>query len=464
MKKEIETTIFKDKKILVIDDEPFSREFFQKILQKINAEVITYATGMEGWKAFKTSSYDLVILDIRLPDLDGIELLKKMKELDHITPVIMITAYGTIENAIKAMKLGAFDFLMKPFEETEKVMITIQNAIYQGKLEKENILLKHKLKNEAIFPKIIGRSQAMQRVLELIKKASEVDSNVLIEGESGTGKELTARAIHMNSSRRKNNFLAVDCASLPENLLETTLFGYEKGAFTGAVKTTRGYFEEADGGTLFLDEIGEASPSLQVRLLRSLQEKEVIRVGGTKTYTVNVRVIVATNKDLEEEVASGKFRKDLFFRINVIKINLPPLRERIEDIPLLANYFIEKYCSSMNKKKKFFQPKALHALMNHNWPGNVRELQNLIERIAALHVGDTITENDIFEHITILQEKSYKFPDLPYEKAKELFEKKYIQDLLNKFQKDIIKASSYAGIHPATLYRKIKKYKIQVNP
>ena len=240
-------------------------------------------------------------------------------------------------------------------------------------------------------------------IFELIKKVSEVESNVLVQGESGTGKELIARAIHMNSSRKKSLFLAIDCGALPENLLETTLFGYEKGAFTGAIKTTKGYFEEADGGTLFLDEIGEASPSLQVRLLRSLQEKEVIRVGGTKSYSVDVRIIMATNKDLQAEVAKRHFRKDLFYRINVIKIDLPPLRGRREDIPLLTNHFVEKYCSSMNKDRKMIHPKALQVMMNHDWPGNIRELQNVIERIVALHTGDTITEKNIVEHLTIFK-------------------------------------------------------------
>ena len=449
-------------KILVIDDELFSREYFQKILTKIDCRVVTETTGADGLKALKTSSYDLVILDIRLPDADGIEILKQIKETHPLTPVIMITAYGTVENAVQAMKLGAFDFLMKPFDETGKVLITIKNAIYQGRLETENLSLRNRLKSEALFSNIIGRSGSMQRVFELIKKASEVDSNVLIQGESGTGKELMARAIHMNSARKKSVFLAIDCGALPENLLETTLFGYEKGAFTGAFKTTNGYFEETDGGTLFLDEIGEASPSLQVRLLRCLQEKEVIRVGGTRSYPVDVRVIMATNKDLQEEVVKKRFRKDLFYRINVIKIGLPPLRERREDIPLLGNYFMEKYCSSMNKDKKVIHPKALQVLMNHEWPGNVRELQNVIERIVALHTGETITDKDILEHITIFRgEEDYDFLGYPYEKAKESFEKKYVENLLRKFPKDLNKASLHAKVHPATLYRKIKHLEIE---
>lgn len=451
-----------EEKILVIDDELFSREYFQRILEKTDFSVKTASNGLDGLRLFRESLFDLVILDIKLPDADGIDIMKQIREINPLTPVIIITAYGTVENAVRAMKLAAFDFLMKPFDETEKVLITVKNAVYQGKLEKENLLLRSKLKSELLFSNIIGRSVSMQNVFELVKKASEVESNVLIQGESGTGKELTARAIHMNSMRRKSVFLALDCGGLPENLLETTLFGYEKGAFTGAFKTTKGYFEEADNGTLFLDEIGEASPSLQVRLLRSLQEKEVIRVGGTKSYPVDVRVIMATNKNLQEEVVKKRFRKDLFYRINVIKINLPPLRARREDIPLLANYFIEKYCSSMNKGKKVIHPKALQILMNHEWPGNVRELQNVIERIVALHTGETIKDQDVTEHITIFQgEEEYDFLDYSYDKAKELFEKKYLQNLLRKFPKDLNRASLHAKVHLATLYRKIKQFEMQ---
>jgi DNA-binding NtrC family response regulator len=451
----------KEEKVLIIDDELFSREYFQKIFEKTNFSVKTASNGSDGLGFFRGFPYDLVILDIRLPDADGIDILKQIKEINPLTPVVIITAYGTVENAVRAMKLGAFDFLMKPFEETEKVLITVKNAIYQGRLERENLLLKSRLKSQSLFSNIIGRSAIMQRIFELIKKASEVESNVLIQGESGTGKELTAHAIHMNSIRKKSVFLALDCGGLPENLLETTLFGYEKGSFTGAFKTTKGYFEEADSGTLFLDEIGEASPSLQIRLLRCLQEKEVIRVGGTKPYPVDVRVIMATNKNLQEEVVKKRFRKDLFYRINVIKIDLPPLRDRREDIPLLANYFIEKYCSSMSKDKKVIHPKALQVLMNHEWPGNVRELQNVIERIVALHTGETITDKDILEHITIFRgEEDYDFLDYPYDKAKELFEKRYVENLLKKFPKDLNKASLHAKVHPATLYRKIKHHEI----
>ncbi len=448
-----------EEKILVVDDEAFSREYFKKILEKLAFEVKTASTALEGLKAFDEASYALVILDIRLPDGNGIEVLKAIKKRNPITPVIVITAYGTVENAVRAMKLGAFDFLLKPFEGAEKILITIKNAVYQGKLEEENLSLKSRVKSEALFPSIIGRSANMQRIFDLIKKASEVDSTVLIQGESGTGKEVIARAIHMNSSRKKSTFLALDCGALPENLLETTLYGYEKGAFTGAAKSTRGYFEEADGGTLFLDEIGEATPSLQVRLLRTLQEKEVVRVGGTKNLSIDVRMLMATNKDLQEEVIRRRFRKDLFYRIHVIKIEIPPLRQRREDIPLLAEYFLEKYCSLMHKRKKTLHPQALQILLNHEWPGNVRELQNVMERVVALHSGDSI--KNIAEHITIFKnEEDYDLSDYSFEEAKEKFEKRYLENLLKKFSQSLPKASLHAKVHPTTLYRKINQYKI----
>jgi DNA-binding NtrC family response regulator len=448
-----------DYKVLVVDDEPFAREFFKKLLEKTVSQVNAVETGAEGIQALQQSPYDLAILDIRLPDTNGIEVLKQFKEMSPLTPVLMITAYGTVEDAVRAMKLGAFDFLMKPFEETGKVLITIKNAIYQGQLEKENLSLRQQIKTEGLFPQIIGRSAGMKKVFELVKKASDVDSNVLIQGESGTGKELVARAIHTNSRRKKSALLTVNCGALPENLLESTLFGYERGAFTGAIKTTKGYFEEADGGTLFLDEIGEASSSLQVRLLRTVQEREVVRVGGTKSYPVDVRMIMATNKDLKEEVVKRRFRKDLFYRINVIKIELPLLKDRREDIPLLIDYFIENYCQRMNKRKKALDSKALPALINHDWQGNVRELQNVIERIVALHAGAVITEKDIQEHLTILRpDEECDFMDFSYEEAKEIFERKYLENLLNKFSRNLEDASRFAKVHPATLYRKLKQH------
>ncbi|MBP1718765.1 MAG: two component, sigma54 specific, transcriptional regulator, Fis family [Deltaproteobacteria bacterium] len=448
-----------DEKILVIDDEPFAREFFQKLLEKTASQVHAVGSGAEGIQALLQSAFALVILDIRLPDANGIEILKQAREISPLTPVIMITAYGTVEDAVRAMKLGAFDFLMKPFEETGKVLITIKNAIYQGHLEKENLSLRQQVKTEGLFPQIIGRSAGMKKVFELIKKASEVESNVLIQGESGTGKELVARAIHSSSGRKKSIFLTVNCGALPENLLESTLFGYEKGAFTGAIKTTKGYFEEADGGTLFLDEIGEASSSLQIRLLRALQEREVVRVGGTKSYPVDVRMIMATNKDLKEEVVKRRFRKDLFYRINVIKIDLPLLKDRRDDIPLLIDHFVDNYCARMNKRKKTLDPKALPVLMSHDWPGNVRELQNVIERIVALHGADIITETDIQEHLTILRpDEECDFMDFSYEEAKEIFERKYLENLLRKFSRNLDDASHFAKVHPATLYRKLKQH------
>ena len=445
-------------RVLVIDDEPFSREYFQRLLQTVKLRVDTAATAEEGLRALEHASYDLVILDIRLPDANGIHVLKKIKEGISFTPVIMITAYGTVDVAVQAMKLGAFDFLSKPFEEQEKLLLTIRNAIHQGKLERENISLRKQVSREALFPDIIGKSAVMKKVLELVRKAAEVDSTVLIQGESGTGKELVARAIHARSLRGKAPFLALDCGALPESLLETTLFGYEKGSFTGAVKTTKGYFEEAHQGTLFLDEIGDASYPLQARLLRALQEKTIVRVGGTQAHYVDVRLVTATNKDLREEVLAHRFRKDLFYRINVITIEIPPLRHRKEDIPLLASSFITRFCTEAKQNSKRLDPAAVQALVNHDWPGNVRELQNLMERIVALLEGDLIRETDILDNMTFLR------PDLdqdlferPLHEARLIFERQYIQSLLKKFGGDIRKAAQHASVHPATLYRRLKE-------
>ena len=448
--------------VLVIDDEHFSREYFKKLLEKTRIIIETASTGSEGMDFFKRSTFDLVILDIRLPDANGIDILKKIKEINQYTYVIIITADGTVDDAVRAMKLGAFDFLMKPFEHADKVLNTIKNAIYQGVLEKDNRFLRNRLKSESLQLNMVGKSPVMQKVYDLVKRASQVESIVLIQGESGTGKELTARAIHMNSIRRKSVFLSLDCSGLPETLIETTLFGYQKGAYTGADKTTKGYFEEANGGTLFLDEIGEASPLLQVKLLRCIQERKVIRVGSTTPLTVDVRIIMATNKNLYDEVINNRFRKDLFYRINVIKIDLPPLRDKKDDILPLTNHFIETYCTSMGKRKKFLLPKALQLLINHNWPGNVRELQNVIEKMVALNPGDKINDKDMIEYITSAHiDEQYRFMDCPYENAKRVFEKLYMENLIKKFPKNLKKASEYANIHLVTLYRKMKQHDIR---
>jgi DNA-binding NtrC family response regulator len=446
-------------KVLVIDDEPFSREYFRRLLQPAKLKVDTAATAEEGLNILEHGSYDLVILDLRLPDADGICVLKRIRECAVHTPVIIITAYGTVGIAVEAMKLGAFDFLSKPFEDQEKLLLTIRNAIHQGKLQRENISLRKQVRREALFPEIIGQTPAMKRVLELARRAAEVESTVLIQGESGTGKELVARAIHAASPRNRGPFLALDCAALPESLLESTLFGYEKGSFTGAVKTTKGYFEEAHQGTLFLDEIGDASLPLQARLLRAIQEKSVVRVGGTQAHYVDVRLITATNKDLRQEVVARRFRKDLFYRINVISIEIPPLRERKEDIPLLATNFIYRFCRDTKQKPKRLDASAIQALLNHDWPGNVRELQNLMERVVALVPGELVTGKDIVENMTFLRtDMEGALFERPLQEARYMFEKEYFRFVLKKFGGNVRKAAVHASIHPATFYRRLKEY------
>ena len=342
--------------VLVVDDEAFARRFFETVLDQEGYACRTADTAAECEKYLEAEDPpDLLILDIRLPDGNGLDILKQVGESDLDIPVIVITAYGSISDAVNAMKLGAFDFITKPFEDTNKVKISIKNAIAHRRLALENRLLRTQLHSRGVFQNIVGESKCMLRVFELIKKAARVGSHILIQGESGTGKDLVAEAIHNLAEQRNGGFVPVNCAALSESLLESALFGYEKGAFTGAHRTTPGFFEEASGGTLFLDEIGDASLHVQAKILRAVEEGAIYRVGRTKPISVNVRLIFATNKDLSKEVAEGRFRQDLYYRINIIKIHLPPLRERKEDIPLLVQRFMESYASETAVAKKGFE-------------------------------------------------------------------------------------------------------------
>jgi len=380
----------KDKsKILVIDDEPGIREFLEIMLHKSGYLVETVADGLKAIDKIESNLFDLAIVDIQMPVMNGIEVLKKINEKSPETSVIMITAYASHETAIEAMKLGAYDYITKPFK-IDEIKLVIKNALEKKRLERENIRLKKELETKFGFGHIIGRSPELLRVFELIKRVSELNVNVFIVGESGTGKELVARAIHYSGTRRDGPFVAVNCGAIPETLIESELFGYKKGAFTGAMRDKKGISEIANGGTLFLDEIAELSRLLQVKLLRVIEEKKIRPLGGTETADIDVRIIVATNKNIEEEVAKGNFREDLFYRINVIKIALPPLRERREDIPLLAAHFFNKYSKEMGKDIRGISPKALGILGNFPYPGNVRELENIIARCVALETSDLI--------------------------------------------------------------------------
>ncbi len=370
-------------KILVIDDEEIVCLSCQRILTEEGYEVQTRLSGPEGLKLLAEEPFDLVIVDLKMPGMDGIEVLQAIKRDYPQTPVIMITGYATVESAVEAMKSGAFDYLPKPFTPDE-VAVVVKKALETRSMMLENIYLRGEIQAKYRFENIIGNSKKMQEIYRLIAKVAPTNSTVLITGESGTGKELIARAIHYNSSRKDRQFVPVDCAVLSEHLLESELFGHIKGSFTGAIVTKPGLFEVADGGSLFLDEIGNISLAMQSKLLRVIQEREFTPVGGTKLKKVDIRLIAATNQDLPEKIKEGTFREDLFYRLNIVPIQLPPLRERKEDIPLLALHFLKKYCQEMGKNPKALSPAALKLLSDYSWSGNVRELENSIERAVIM--------------------------------------------------------------------------------
>ncbi len=379
-------------RILIADDEQSMREFLDILLRKEGYAVTLAKGGREALDALDREIFDLVITDVRMPHVGGMEVLKRAKEVSPETPVLMITAYSSTEAAVTAMKEGAFDYLAKPFK-VDEIKLVIRNALERRQLQEENLLLRREIESRFGFENFLGKSEAMQKVFVLIRKIADTRSTVLITGESGTGKELAARAIHAQSARREKPFVTVNCGALPETLLESELFGHMKGSFTGAIANKEGLFETADGGTVFLDEISATTPALQVKLLRVLQEREFKRVGGTQEIRVDVRVLAASNKDLIEEVRRGAFREDLFYRLNVIPLHLPPLRERREDIPLLAQHFLTRYAAEHRKGNVRFSKDALEQLLDVPWRGNVRELENAIERAVALAEGEVVTQD-----------------------------------------------------------------------
>ncbi len=376
-------------KILVVDDEESIREFLEIMLKKEGYEISLAEDGQKAKDLLTKKSFDMIISDLQMPNVTGIELLKHVKESYPDTVFMMITAFGTTETAVDAMKMGAYDYLTKPFK-IDEVKLNIQNALRSKNLEVENRSLKKELNREYSFQNVIGNSQAMHQVFDLIKRVSVASTNVLITGESGTGKEVVAKAIHYNGPLKDKPFITVNCGAIPENLMESEMFGHKKGSFTGAVVDKSGLFEVADGGTLFLDEVGELPLTIQVKLLRAIQERIIRRVGGTEDLKVDVRIIAATNRNLEEMVPKGGFRQDLYYRLNVINIKTPPLRDRKEDIPVLAAHFLKKYNERLNKNIGAISVEAMEIIQKYDYPGNVRELENLIERTVALEGGATI--------------------------------------------------------------------------
>lgn len=376
-------------RILVVDDEESIREFLEIMLRKEGYDPTCVEDGQQALDTLKKKSFDLVISDLQMPNLTGIELLRKVREQDPQLLFMMITAFGTTETAVEAMKLGAYDYITKPFK-IDEVRINIANALRSRNLEVENRQLKKELNREYSFQNLVGNSGSIHAVFEMIKRVSQAPTNVLITGESGTGKEMIAKAIHYNGPLKDKPFVPVNCGAIPESLMESEMFGHKKGSFTGAVADKSGMFEVADGGTLFLDEVGELPVSIQVKLLRAIQERVIRRVGAVEDTSVNVRIIAATNRDLQEMVANGSFRQDLFYRLNVINIESPPLRERTDDIPLLANHFLQKYNQRLGKSIGGISVEAMDLLKKYDYPGNVRELENIIERTVALEGGATI--------------------------------------------------------------------------
>jgi DNA-binding NtrC family response regulator len=395
------TTSASNGRILVIDDEPAIRESLYDLLTGEGYSVDLAVNAAEGEMALMSRVYDLVLLDMMMPDRSGLELLESFRERDRDTPVFLVTAYASVESAVRALKLGANDFVSKPWNNN-KLIIEIERVITSHRLVSENRLLKRALKQRYNFPNIIGKSERMLRMLDLVEQVAPSRSTILVTGESGTGKELVAKAIHYSSPRAEQPFVIVNSASIPNELLESTLFGHMKGSFTGAIQSRKGSFEIANRGTIFLDEIGDISQELQAKLLRVLQEREFTPLGSNETIKVDVRILAATNADLHKMVQDGKFREDLYYRLNVINIPLPPLRERKEDIPLLVEFFFDKYCQengkfldSRNKSSLRFAPEAMQIIMEHNWPGNVRELENIVERAAVL-ASEQIVPVDVF--------------------------------------------------------------------
>ncbi|BFU91177.1 MAG: Nitrogen assimilation regulatory protein NtrX [Nitrospira sp.] len=457
--------------ILVVDDEEAIRTSLRSILEDEGYDVSTAANGLEALKIYGTDPPDLMILDIWMPEMDGLETLRRVKEFVPTTQVMMISGHGSIETAVKAIKLGAYDYIEKPLS-LENVTLRVKHALEQFRLAQENRSLRTKVQQKF---ELVGQSPAMQRLRELIKTAGPTNSRVLIGGENGTGKELVARAIHMYSTRSDHPFVAVNCAAIPETLIESELFGHEKGSFTGATSMKRGQFEQADGGTLFLDEIGDMSLSTQAKVLRALQEQQFTRVGGTKLMKVDVRVLAASNKDLEKEIGKGQFREDLYYRLNVVPIVVPPLRERREDIPALVRYFMKTHVEEQGLRTKEVSPEAMAVFQQYEWPGNIRELRNLIERLMIMVPGFVI---DASQAALSLQGRtvgavpaSNQTPNSlltkPYDSlrdARNAFEKEYISRKLREHHWNISRTAEDLKIERSHLHRKIKLLDVEMRP
>jgi nitrogen regulation protein NR(I) len=447
-------------KIFVVDDEPGMRSLLKKLLSKEGYSVSVFEKGDEALDSMSAEDYDLAILDIEMPEMNGIELLERIKQKDPALNVVMITAYGSLQSAVEAMRLGAYDYLTKPFQMDE-IKLVVEKALERERLISENRELHRELEQQYSFTGIVGKSPCMEEVYELVKRVAATNASVLIQGESGTGKELVARSIHHNSRRQDSPLIILNCAALAEGVLESELFGHEKGAFTGAIRRKAGRFELAHGGTLFLDEIGEIPVATQLKLLRVLQEHEFERVGGEKTIKVDVRIIAATNRDLMAAVREGRFREDLYYRLNVVNITMPPLRERREDIPALAGHFLGKFALETGKRVERIDPKAMEMLVHYDWPGNVRELENIMERAVVLEKGDTITPASLPMPLRVEGDgESIKIPQGTgsITEVLEDLEKQLIMKALRENGGSQTAAAGALGLKRSTLRYKLEKY------
>ncbi|MCA9515601.1 MAG: sigma-54-dependent Fis family transcriptional regulator [Myxococcales bacterium] len=439
--------------LLIVDDDRANLESLERIFVREKVEVVTASDGKEALDLLRRRRVSVILTDLMMPGISGLDLLRASKTLSPETEVIMMTAFGTVETAVEAMKEGAWDFVTKPFKRIQIVKAVLR-ALDQQSLVLENQALKAELQDSRRDRSIIGNSLVMRQTLDMVRQVAPSNATVLLMGESGTGKELFARAVHNASNRAQRPFIAINCAALPESLLEAELFGHEKGSFTGATARRQGRFELADRGTLFLDEVGETSPAVQVKLLRVLQEGEFERVGGTQTLRVDARIVAATNKDLKAEVQAGRFREDLFYRLNVISLRLPALRERKDDVPLLVHYFLARYAEKNGKRITGVARDALDAMMGWSWPGNVRELENAMERAVVLCRGDTITVEDLPPHLRE-GEPERRAITVHIGTPLEEIERTVIRETLNATRGDKRLAAQLLGIATRTIYRKI---------
>ncbi len=445
--------------ILVVDDEDLARRNLEHVLSREGYDVVSVASGGEALNQLQERSFDLVLTDLRMEKVDGMEVLRKTRELQPYTEVIMITGYATVDSAVRSMKEGAYHYIAKPYK-IDEVRAVVREALIKRRLRLENLELKESLKKAQPVPSIVGKSEAIQPVLETIRQISPLDVNVMILGESGTGKELVAKAIHHLSPRSAKRFVAFNCGSFTEELMASELFGHERGAFTGAVKDKVGLLQAGDGGTVFLDEIGDMPLTMQVKLLRVIQEGEFLRVGGVDPIPVDIRFIAATHRNLEKDVPEGHFRQDLFYRLNVITIHLPPLTERDGDIPLLAYHFLAQKGPAMKKEIKEIDREAMHLLSQYSWPGNVRELENVIERAIALETGHAIRVDDLPDTIRNLSIETYRSTVRSIPTLEEQ-EKHYIQWVLSKAEGNKTRAARIMGIDRVSLWRKMKRYGLE---